>query len=301
MCCFPSGRALKAWNTDHVPLPIILTCHAFQGSQCAAFLQEELPKRIQTMSPITSSNLTKMALAIDSDFLRGGNAQAGSTAILAFVSKDEDDDNDTYSILTANVGDSRCLLWRNHDEQKCIPLSEEHSVKRLGMFSEDGERIRKAGGSVDNNYVCACRGKYLPAVNMYRAFGDLPFKQNPKFDVEHQVLVPIPDYDSCSASRHDFLLLSSDGLFEHCTSEVAMEFLSKQLEQYCQGDPARALLRLCDHIVNQGTQDNVTMILVVLDDGTGYGRPPEYIVGPAPTYSGNLIEAFFKESKVCIE
>jgi protein phosphatase 1G len=95
---------------------------------------------------------------------------SGSTAIVALITASK--------IFVANIGDSRAILGRldpspTGENITVIELSHDHKPE----MPEELERIKKAGGRVDNE------GRIDGGLNLSRAFGNNAFYDIPCLDV----------------------------------------------------------------------------------------------------------------------
>jgi serine/threonine protein phosphatase PrpC len=75
--------------------------------------------------------LREAFLATDAHFMRSSSSQAGSTAVVALVTR-------TY-VIVANAGDSRCVLWR---EGRVLPLSVDHKPDRPDELQRIKDAVR---------------------------------------------------------------------------------------------------------------------------------------------------------------
>jgi len=75
--------------------------------------------------------LREAFLTTDAHFMRSSSSQAGSTAVVALVTR-------TY-VIVANAGDSRCVLWR---EGRVLPLSVDHKPDRPDELQRIKDAVR---------------------------------------------------------------------------------------------------------------------------------------------------------------
>jgi len=188
---------------------------------------------------------------------------SGSTATAALVRSDR--------ITVANVGDSRAVLCR---AARAMSLTTEHRpVESYRDGKREAERVREAGGWVDQGRVCG-----ILAVS--RAFGDIDFKDERAFlleelreggarnakdaTFEHPLVVPLPDVTEVARSPEDqFLLIATDGLWDCVSNEQACSRVRKELDKH--GDVQKAADALVYTAVHSWrTQDNIAVCIIDL-------------------------------------
>ena len=156
----------------------------------------------------------------------------GTTVVaLALLSDDDPDHSGPSQILVANVGDSRCYLFR---DGSLTQLTEDHSV--VADLVRDGSiTAEEAEAHPQRNIVTRVLGIY------------------------ETVAVDLWPVDPITRDRY---LLCSDGLF----NEVAADQMSSVLRRLHDPDEAAAeLVRLANQ---GGGRDNITAVVVdVVDDG----------------------------------
>jgi len=108
-----------------------------------------------------------------------------------------------------------------------------------------------------------------------------------------------------------------DGLTEDLTVEEVIQHLIKRFDQAQKQtsdsaastrtqpiDPALALTGLCDHVLEAGSTDNMSIILLLPGvDGRSYRSKPEFLLGSFPSSSDALrderfLKAFFDDARV---
>ncbi|KAA8498475.1 putative protein phosphatase 2C 10 [Porphyridium purpureum] len=171
---------------------------------------------------------------------------SGSTANYCVVS-------DTH-IVCCNVGDSRAVLCRDGET---IDLSKDHCHLHPGEV----RRIKEAGGTVDvrgiNNYI-----------TVTRSFGDLDLKEHkhitfPNMKLEADLVVAEPDVNIVDRVAQDnVLIIATDGVWCRVGSQRAVKIVMDVLRKPS-GDAAMAAKKLCSASTQAGSNDNITVIVVV--------------------------------------
>jgi len=137
-------------------------------------------------------------------------------------------------LYTANVGHSRAVLCRSG---KAIRLTFDHK----GADKQEAKRVRDAGGFMLNNRVNG-------VLAVTRSFGDSNMKE---FVVGSPYTTEAP-----LTSNDEFLILASNGLWNVTSDQKAVDLVRDV--QDC--DEAAKLL--VDFALNEGTRDNVTVVVV---------------------------------------
>lgn len=159
---------------------------------------------------------------------------SGCTAIVALILPIKDN---KCSLFTANVGDARVVLCRRG---KAIRLSFDHQAR----VPEEKQRIRDCGGIVINDRVNG-------TLAVTRALGDASMKE---FITGH----PYTTETTLSADD-SFIILACDGLWDICTDQEACDYIRDDID-----DPQRCAELLTDFALEQGSTDNLSVIVVRL-------------------------------------
>lgn len=142
----------------------------------------------------------------------------------------------TRKLYTANVGDSRIVLFRNG---KSIRLTYDHKASDILEM----QRVEKAGGLIMKSRVNG-----MLAVT--RSFGDKFFDG---------LVVGNPFTTSVQLTNNDeFLILACDGLWDVIDDQDACELIRDI------GEPNEAAKTLVRYALENGTTDNVTAMVVYL-------------------------------------
>lgn len=164
-------------------------------------------------------------------------------------------------LITANAGDSRCVLCR---EGQAIALSEDHKPQ----LEVENNRITKAGGKI-------IAGRVDGNLNLSRTLGDILYKRNKDLRPEEQKITAFPDIRVVPVHEADeFVILACDGIWDCVTNQEACDFVksrltddvdSKRLSEICE--------ELCDDCLAGNPMDseggigcdNMTCIIVLLN------------------------------------
>lgn len=201
---------------------------------------------------------------------------AGSTATVVLVRKGK--------IVAANVGDSRAVLCRGG---AAVDLTTEHRVYgKSAAASAEGERVKAAGGWLDDGRVCG-------VLAVSRAFGDPGLKRarlaatlrqgvedgawSEDFALERKKngfsadpVIPTPDVTALATSdRDEFVVVASDGLWDVVPSRDAVRVARAALRKGA--GAAGAAAALAEAAVKRRTQDNVAVVVVDLKGEGGWG------------------------------
>jgi len=137
-------------------------------------------------------------------------------------------------LYTANAGDARAVLCRSG---KAVRLTYDHK----GADKQEAKRIQDAGGFVLNNRVNG-------VLAVTRSLGDSSMKE---FVVGSPYTTETP-----LGSNDEFLILACDGLWDVASDQKAVDLVRDV--QDC--DEAAKLLM--EFALNEGTRDNVTVVVV---------------------------------------
>eukprot|EP00658_Telonema_sp_P-2_P039482 TRINITY_DN28243_c0_g1_i1.p1 TRINITY_DN28243_c0_g1~~TRINITY_DN28243_c0_g1_i1.p1 ORF type:complete len:249 (-),score=44.82 TRINITY_DN28243_c0_g1_i1:532-1278(-) len=214
-------------------------------------LPEEIQARLRVLPSGTSSDtgplsrvLQQSALRVDEELrsvrvVRSGEDRSGTTAVYTLVTPSH--------IITANIGDSRAILWRHGN---VVPLSEDHKPST----ASEAARIHRAGSSV-------IAGRVNGDLAVSRALGDFRFKPTGMAATETPVS---PEAEVTVVDRQttdDFVVLACDGIWDVMSSEMVGEFLSTNLETTT---PEHCCEQLIQECLARGSRDNMSVLLVLL-------------------------------------
>lgn len=186
-----------------------------------------------------------------------GPENCGAAAIVAALVGGE-----TPFLVTANAGDSRCVLCRKGE---AISMSEDH---KPGLVVENN-RIVKAGGTVIG-------GRVDGNLNLSRTIGDLFYKNNKDLKAEEQKITAFPDVRVIPISKDDeFVILACDGIWDCVSNQEAVDFVKERLgDNPNETKLSKICEELCDHCLAENPMDseggigcdNMTCIVVLLNE-----------------------------------
>lgn len=193
---------------------------------------------------------------------RGAEAQlSGTTAVAAYQHRD--------MLLVANVGDSRAVLGRCNTAGQLQPveLSSDHKPSR----ADERQRIVAAGGKVDQSMFPMPSGQWVKAgparvmepsgmggLAVSRSLGDLRLK--PWVSSRPEIVErKLDDSDK-------FLVLGSDGIWDHISSKEAVDIVSKTPDPVKAAQEIAAVAKQRWHRETRGQlSDDITAVVVRLD------------------------------------
>lgn len=140
-------------------------------------------------------------------------------------------------LYTANVGDTRIVLSRGG---KAIRLSYDHK----GSDVNEVKRIFRQGGVV-------LGGRVNGVLAVSRSLGDIYLK-------DHVIGIPYTTMTEIK-KEDEFVIIGCDGLWDVCTDEKAISLI-RGIK-----DAQRASEVLTEYAMKRGTTDNVTVMVVLLE------------------------------------
>ncbi|RLO08687.1 hypothetical protein DYB28_003456 [Aphanomyces astaci] len=173
--------------------------------------------------------------------------EVGATGLVVLVTK--------YHIISANVGDSRCIL---SDKSGHVPI--QMSLDHKPDHEAEKLRILAAGGTVFRGRVCG-------GVAVSRGFGDFWFKRNEdnnpdKKPWEHFVIAE-PCVNIHVRTRDDeFLVLGCDGIYDVMSNEQIQKFTRDKLASG--KSPTAVAELLMDECLHKGSRDNMSVVVALL-------------------------------------
>lgn len=198
----------------------------------------------------------------------------GSTSVVMVVLGGE-----SPALLVANAGDSRAVLSRGG---QAMALSHDHKPQ----LREEGERIRRAGGSVTN-------GRVDGNLNLSRSLGDLAFKRDHSLPPAEQRISAMPDVRICPLTAEDeFVVLACDGIWDCKSNQQVIDFVRSRLyededddmsdKEGRNADDTDRLAKICEELCDECLSsnpsesegvgcDNMTVIIVQLNKGLVHG------------------------------
>ncbi|CAL5995820.1 Serine/threonine-protein_phosphatase 2C [Hexamita inflata] len=163
-----------------------------------------------------------------------GHVFVGCTACICFVSKN------FFTLI--NVGDSRAVLSTNGIAQRL-------TVDHKAADKNEQVRIKNAGGGI-------VMGRVNGFISVSRALGDWCIKT---------LVISEPDVFRIDRQQKDeFIILACDGIWDVLNDQQAVDVVKKCLKE-C-GSPQRAASELKNAALRLGSQDNVSVLILVLKE-----------------------------------
>lgn len=246
--------------------------HGEKGKRMSNFARSHLAKSLFAHQDIHTDPKNALERAYmktqeEIERLHGSEAhQSGTTAVAAYQHRDR--------LLVANVGDSRAVLGRVDTARKnysAVDLSSDHKPSR----PDERERVTKAGGVVDqmafpimhNGAVRWIRGgpervmdkNGMGGLAMSRSLGDLSLR--PYITAQPEI------YERRLDSRDKVLVLGSDGVWDHVSSQEAVDIAGRHADP---NQAAREITSVARRRWQKETDgmmsDDITAVVVKLDN-----------------------------------
>jgi len=223
------------------------------GHRCAEFLAHSLPAELRKETLNSNSSLgggsvlpseegiKKIFKALDQMWLDSAakkepKIEDGSTALCVAL--------DCSDLLIANCGDCRAILSQGG---QTVALTRDHKP----TDEVEHQRIVNYGGTVFG-------GRLQGKLAVSRAFGNYEFK-------ELQILSSEPEIQHVSLSPDvEYLVVGSDGLYEHFTNEEIISFLKNGL---IRKNLESVVKELVEEAIDRGAEDNITILVVKFEKG----------------------------------
>ncbi|KAJ7569731.1 hypothetical protein O6H91_01G091200 [Diphasiastrum complanatum] len=149
-------------------------------------------------------------------------------------------------LLVANAGDCRAVLCKRG---KAIEMSRDHKAACI----LERKRIEALGGFVDDGYL---NGQLAVA----RALGDWHLTGLKDYGAD-SLLTAEPEMRQMVLTEEDeFLIIGCDGLWDVFTSENAVDFARRKLQQH--NDPEICSKELVAEALRRDTHDNLTVVTI---------------------------------------
>ena len=268
----PSSSSSSSSASSSPDFAFFAVYDGHSGPAAAEFACVDLPMRVAELAdPFDRSAVIKMVLDSDATFCKNTQVRAhGCTACFAVVQPmpDPEGGKTRYRLLVGNVGDSRCVVIGV--DGKIRYVTSDHKPEN----EAESKRIRAAGGSVSYNRVDG-------ELAMSRAMGDWAYKGQTHLSAQQQKVIALADLQSMELVAGEKLLIMCDGLVEKCSNEQVVQFVEAELQKQGEGvkDPAQVVERLIDYSLEKGSKDNMSAMLILLEDGTDYAKGDEYVPG----------------------
>eukprot|EP01124_Arcella_intermedia_P018615 TRINITY_DN2564_c0_g1_i2.p1 TRINITY_DN2564_c0_g1~~TRINITY_DN2564_c0_g1_i2.p1 ORF type:complete len:447 (+),score=86.83 TRINITY_DN2564_c0_g1_i2:120-1460(+) len=208
------------------------------GARCSKFLAKEVfpTWREAAQHGLEDEIITRMFKDVDKKWLDMAAIEGwkdGSTGICAVLSHGE--------LVVANVGDSRAILC---EDGKTLPLSTDHKP----TSPKEAERIERNGGRVIG-------GRLQAALDVSRSFGDIEFKKEKYLTSEPELT------RHALSAESEFVVVSSDGLYEVFTNEEVIDWIRKGLKTK-ETQLSHLAHELIEEAIDRGAADNVSIVIV---------------------------------------
>jgi len=241
------------------------------GSTCSKFVSDVLPKNLDKISQWNDNDIARVVMETDQEFLDAEeyrNKDDGSAGIFTIATYDES--TSKYTLLNANIGDSRTVLAQKQSDgsYSVFACTQDHKPTN----DEERKRIEEAGGFVQMSRVDG-------QLALSRAFGDRMLKTL-HLPPEKRKVTSNPEIITKEATKDDFLFLACDGIYEGdvFTREDVIKYIAEHLQKT--DDLALICAAVLDECLRRGSRDNMTAMIVQLKDGIQYNaKDPEYIPG----------------------
>ncbi|XP_061399394.1 protein phosphatase 1F [Musca vetustissima] len=211
------------------------------------YLKEMKITACQTETDFYRDVLEASFLKADSNFAQK-SLGSGTTAVCALLKYTNNSNVTANHLYVAWVGDSRCLL-----------VSPTVSLQLVKPHKPDSMDERKRIESIETGgAVVFVHGQWRVngIINVSRSIGDHSVK----------AVIAEPDFvDVPLQSSHDFLILGSDGLWDHVTEADIVKCTYKSLADVQQ--PLEDIPKQLIELAKKGdSQDNITVMLVLLKE-----------------------------------
>ncbi|KAI4377306.1 hypothetical protein MLD38_014958 [Melastoma candidum] len=175
---------------------------------------------------------------------------SGTTALTAMIFG--------RSLLVANAGDCRAVLSRRGI---AVEMSEDHRP----CCANERLRIESLGGFIDDGYLNGQLG-------VTRALGDWHLEGMKEMGEKTGPLSAEPEMKLITLIREDeFLIIGSDGIWDVFSSQNAIDFARKQLQEH--NDVRLCCKEVVEEAIKRGATDNLTVVIISF-----HSKPPSQLV-----------------------
>jgi len=251
------------------PLAFFAVYDGHSGGACSEFACVDLPRRLVALpDPFDVAAVSSAVVDCDAAFCSNVVCRThGSTACFLLIQPriDEQTQKRKYKMLVGNLGDSRCLVLTQ--EGRIRFATQDHKPDN----EVEARRIRAAGGTV--NF-----GRVDGELAMSRSLGDYNYKGQAHLSHAQQKVIAVPDIDVLELVEGEKIVLMCDGLVEKASNEQIAQLVENQL-QHQRADPCAIVLNMIDFSLERGSRDNMSAMLILLEDGSSYVHKDEYLAG----------------------
>ncbi|KAL5985571.1 hypothetical protein ACLOJK_027556 [Asimina triloba] len=174
---------------------------------------------------------------------------SGTTALTAMIFG--------RSLLVANAGDCRAVLSRLG---VAIEMSKDHRPSCIN----ERNRIESLGGFIEDGYLNGQLG-------VTRALGDWHIEGMKSASELGGPLSAEPELKMMTLSKEDeFLVIGSDGLWDVFTSQNAVDFARRRLQEH--NDVKRCCKDMVQEAIKRGAIDNLTVVMICF-----HADPPPHV------------------------
>ncbi|WOK96857.1 putative protein phosphatase 2C 27 [Canna indica] len=218
--------------------------HGGQGA--AHFVRDTLPRVIVEDAdfPLELEKVVARSFKqTDSQFaktcLLQSSLSSGTTALTAMIFG--------RSLLVANAGDCRAVLSRLG---AALEMSKDHRP----CCNRERQRVESLGGYIDDGYL---NGQLA----LTRALGDWHLEGMKETGEPGGPLSAEPELKMVTLTKEDeFLIIGSDGIWDVFTSQNAIDFARRRLQEH--NDAKLCCKELVQEALKRGASDNLTAVMV---------------------------------------
>lgn len=227
------------------------------GKEASDFVRDNLPRIIVADAdfPLELEKVvTRSFMETDAAFARSyaleSTLSSGTTALAALIFG--------RSLLVANAGNSRAVLSRNG---RALDMSNDHTP----IYNKERIRVESLGGFVEDGYL---NGQLA----VTRAIGNWDMKGLKEMGDHISPLTAEPELKLITLTKEDeFLILGSDGIWDAISSQNAVDFVRRQLQEH--NDINQCCMELAKEALRRGSFDNLTVVIVCFQP-----EPPSQVV-----------------------
>ncbi|XP_068344441.1 probable protein phosphatase 2C 27 [Pyrus communis] len=231
------------------------------GKDAAHFVRDNLPRVIVEDAdfPLELEKvITRSFMETDAAFAETCSLEAslasGTTALTAMIFG--------RSLLVANAGDCRAVLSRCG---VAIEMSRDHRP----CCTKERTRIESLGGYIDDGFLNGELG-------VTRALGNWHLEGLKDMGESGGPLSAEPELKLMTLSKDDeFLIIGSDGIWEMFTSQNAVDFARRRLQEH--NDVKLCCKQIVEEAIKRGATDNLTLVMVSF-----HLEPPPHVVVERP-------------------
>ncbi|XVF47976.1 hypothetical protein PTKIN_Ptkin03bG0153100 [Pterospermum kingtungense] len=216
------------------------------GKDASHFVRDHLPRVIVEDADFPlelEKAVTRSFMETDAAFEKSCSLESampsGTTALTAMIFG--------RSLLVANAGDSRAVVSRRGTG---IEMSKDHKP----CCMKEKRRIESLGGFIDDGYLNGQLG-------VTRALGDWHLGGMKEIGERSGPLSAEPELKMITLTKEDeFLIIGSDGIWDVFTSQNAIEFARRRLQEH--NDVKLCCKQIVEEAIKRGATDNLTVVLV---------------------------------------